>query len=261
MGNGFCNFWVFLIESIDNSVSDSRVGKYFKLESRKTNFTTEFRAGTATFLTMAYILSVNATILADSGGTCSASDCWVSANQTTPDPDCVLKLDPGYENCLAKVKNDLLVATALISMIGCFAMGLLANLPLALAPGMGPNLYITYSLVGFHGTGIISYPTAMALVLVHGILFLVIACLGLRANLARFLPNPVRLASAGGIGIFIAFVGLQSHQGLGLIGPSSDTLLMITACSETNPVTGECLGGKLRRPTFWLGALGFVITS
>lgn len=87
MGNGFCNFWVFLMERIDNSVSNSRVGKYFKLECRKTSFTTEFRAGTATFLTRAYILSVNATIFADSGGTCSASDCWVSANQTTPDLD------------------------------------------------------------------------------------------------------------------------------------------------------------------------------
>ncbi|KAI5664980.1 hypothetical protein M9H77_24303 [Catharanthus roseus] len=260
IGNGFCASWRGMIKGLDQSFSNSIIGKYFKLEARKSSFTKEFRAATATFLTMAYIISVNATILADSGGTCSVSDCSVTLNQIAG-PECKLKPNAGYENCLAKVKNDLIVTTALISMIGCFAMGLFANLPLGLAPGMGPNAYLAYTLVGFHGTGVISYQTAMAVVLIEGIAFFVIAVLGLRAKLARFLPNPVRLASAAGIGLFIAFVGLQDHEGVGLVGPDPSTLLTATACTSKNPTTGVCTGGTMKSPTFWLGAVGFVITS
>ncbi|XP_010250879.1 PREDICTED: adenine/guanine permease AZG2-like [Nelumbo nucifera] len=262
--------------SLNERVSKSRVGRYFKLEARKSCFTRELRAGTATFLTMAYIISVNATLLADSGGTCSVSDCSTamhlgnnaSAASTPhhhhrhqqPAPDCKFKPNVGYQNCLAKTKSDLIVATALSSMIACFAMGLLANLPFALAPGMGVNAYFTYNLVGFHGSGPMSYQTALAIVFVEGCIFLVISALGLRAKLARLIPNPVRLACSAGIGLFIAFVGLQPHQGIGLVGPSSSTLLTLTACSHTNPLTGECQGGKMQSPTFWLGAVGFLIT-
>lgn len=262
IGNGFCTSWKSMMKSLDVSVSNSRVGKFFKLEARKTSFTQEFRAGTATFLTMAYIISVNATILADSGGTCSISDCTVLVNQTSsfPPEDCKLKPNPGYERCLAKVKNDLVVSTALTSMIGSLAMGLFANLPLGLAPGMGPNAYLAYTLIGFHGSGLISYQTAMAVVLVEGILFLATAVFGLRAKLARFLPNPIRLACAAGIGLFIAFVGLQANQGVGLIGPDPSTLVTVSACSHKNPATGECTGGVMRSPTFWLGTIGFLIT-
>ncbi|KAL2465449.1 Adenine/guanine permease AZG2 [Abeliophyllum distichum] len=264
MGGGFCNTisnpWKRMGKCIDEVVSKSIIGKFFKLEARKSYFCREFRAGTATFLTMAYIITVNATILADSGGTCSISDCSVPVNQTAS-PDCMLKPNAGYQNCLSKIKNDLIVATALSSMIGSFAMGLFANLPLGLAPGMGPNAYLAYNLVGFHGSGSISYKTAMAIVLVEGCAFLAIAVLGLRAKLARFIPQPVRLACAAGIGLFIAFVGLQIHQGVGLIGPDPSTLLTITACKSTNLVTGECSGGKMQNPSFWLGSLGFLIMS
>ncbi|CAI9113002.1 OLC1v1013521C1 [Oldenlandia corymbosa var. corymbosa] len=253
--------WKQITKGFDDSVSKSKVGKFFKLENRKSSFSRELRAGTATFLTMAYIISVNATILSESGGTCSAADCTVPANMTTAPPDCMLKANVGYERCLAKVKSDLVVTTALASMIGSFAMGLLANLPLGLAPGMGPNAYLAFTLVGFHGTGKISYQTGMAIVLIEGCAFLLIAVLGLRAKLARFIPHPVRLACAAGIGLFIAFVGLQGSQGVGLVGPDPNTLVTTAACSSVDPVTGACTGGQMRSPTFWLGLVGFVITS
>ncbi|KAL7161762.1 hypothetical protein ACSBR2_042273 [Camellia fascicularis] len=258
------NSWIKMEKGLNEAVSKSKVGKYFKLEERKSCFTKELRAGTATFLTMAYIITVNATILADSGATCSVSDCTATANQTdtTPDPDCIFKPNAGYQNCLSKVKADLIVATALSSMIGSFAMGIFANLPLALAPGMGPNAYLAYNLVGFHGSGgSMSYQTALAVVLAEGCAFLLIAAFGLRARLARLIPKPVRLSCAAGIGLFIAFVGLQAHQGMGLVGPDPATLVTISACTGTNPVTGECTRGKMRSPRFWLGSLGFLIMS
>ncbi|KAK9119947.1 hypothetical protein Scep_018040 [Stephania cephalantha] len=257
--------WSRIQKGLNNAVSKSSIGKYFKLEARKTCFTREVRAGTATFLTMAYIISVNASILAGSGGTCSVSDCTpvVSqfGNSSMPGPDCMIKPNAGYEKCLSKTKNDLIVATCLSSMIASIAMGVLANLPLALAPAMGANAYFAYSLVGFHGSGPMTYQTALALGLVQSCAFLVIAAFGLRARIARLLPRPVRLASSAGIGLFIAFTGLMTSEGLGLIGPSSSTLVTLTACSSVNPVTGACIDGKMQSPTFWLGVVGFLIIS
>lgn len=146
-------------------------------------------------------------------------------------------------------------------MIASFAMGIFANLPLGLAPAMGSNAYVAYNLVGFNGSGPLSYQTALAVVFVEGCLFFLISLLGLRSKLARVIPNPVRLACAAGIGLFIAFVGLQAHQGVGLIGPDVSTLVTITACDDVDPVTGACTGGKMRSPTFWLGLIGFLVTA
>ncbi|KAL4278609.1 hypothetical protein GQ457_03G019000 [Hibiscus cannabinus] len=252
--------WRKMETGVNDVVSKSMVGKYFKFEARKTCFTTELRAGTATFITMAYIIAVNATILTDSGGTCTVADCSIPTNQTAASPDCMFKPNIGYENCLSKTKSDLVVATVLSAMIGSFAMGVLANLPLGLAPGMGPNAYLAYDLIGFHGSGSMTYQTALTVVLVEACVFLVISGVGLRSKLARFIPNSVRLACAAGIGLFIAFVGLQIHQGVGLIGPDPSTLVTVTACATTDPVTGACLGGKMRSPTFWLSMVGFLIT-
>ncbi|KAL4036392.1 hypothetical protein IC575_005129 [Cucumis melo] len=254
------NSWNKMEKALNDAIARSVVGKYFKLEARNTCFTKELRAGLATFLTMAYIITVNANILADSGGTCSMADCSAPANGTAT-PDCMLKPNPGYENCLSKIKSDLMVGTILSAMIGSFAMGVLANLPLGLAPAMGPNAYLAYNLVGFHGSGPIKYQTALAVFLVEACLFIAVSALGIRAKLAKFIPNSVRYACAAGIGLFIAFVGLQAHQGLGLIGPDSATLVTLTACSRTNPETGECLGGKMQSATFWLGSIGFVIMA
>lgn len=260
VGNGICakisNKWEMFEERINEAVSNSKVGKFFKLEARNTCFTKELRAATTTFLTMLYIITVNANVIADSGGRCSAANCSPPGG-----PECVLKPNPGYEKCLAQLKNDLVVGTALSAFVGSVAMGLFANLPFGLAPGMGANAYLAYNLVGFHGTGPMSYETALAVVLVEGVAFLLIAVLGLRAKLARLIPQPVRLACAAGIGLFIAFTGLQSHLGLGVVGPDSSTLLTLTGCRTTDPVTGQCLAGTMQSPTLWLGLVGLLIIS
>ncbi|KAF3433297.1 hypothetical protein FNV43_RR24399 [Rhamnella rubrinervis] len=285
---------------LNTYVAKSRVGKWFKLAERNSNFTTELRAGTATFLTMAYILAVNASILTDSGGTCSVSDCvplcsdlTVSVSNCTggslrviqPDSSCKFDpVNPGYTACLDGVRKDLIVATVASSLIGCLIMGLFANLPLALAPGMGTNAYFAYTVVGFHGSGNVSYQSALAAVFIEGLIFLLISAVGLRARLAKLVPKPVRISSSAGIGLFLAFIGLQNNQGIGLIGYSSSTLVQLGACPASSraslapvmtsangtislipggTVSGDifCLHDRMESPTFWLGVVGFVIIA
>ncbi|PRQ59589.1 putative xanthine/uracil/vitamin C permease [Rosa chinensis] len=282
---------------LNTYVAKSRVGKRFKLTERNSTFTTELRAGTATFLTMAYILAVNASILTDSGGTCSVSDCIplcsdssLSVNNCTgtviqPDASCKFDpVNPGYTACLDRVRKDLIVATVASSLIGCVIMGAFANLPLALAPGMGTNAYFAYTVVGFHGSGNVSYQSALAAVFMEGLIFLLISAIGLRAQLAKLIPKPVRISSSAGIGLFLAFIGLQSNQGIGLVGYSSSTLVTIGACPASKrvslapvvtaangtvsllaggTVSGDifCTQGRMESPTFWLGIVGFVIIA
>ncbi|KAL9240208.1 hypothetical protein vseg_014454 [Gypsophila vaccaria] len=252
----FSTKWQNIEMRLNAATTNSVIGKYFKLEERNSCFTKELRAATTTFLTMVYIITVNATILADSGGRCSAKDCSPPGG-----PECVLTSNRGYEKCLAELKIDLIVATALSSFIGSVGMGLFANLPFGLAPGMGSNAYLAYDLVGFHGNGPLSYETAQAVVLIEGVAFFLIAVFGLRAKFARLIPSSVRLACAAGIGLFIAFVGLQSHLGIGLVGPSASTLVTLTGCREADPITGLCVDGKMQSPTLWLGVVGLLIMS
>ncbi|XP_019200332.1 PREDICTED: adenine/guanine permease AZG1-like [Ipomoea nil] len=289
------------VKRLNAFVAKSRVGKRFKLNERNSTFTTELRAGTATFLTMAYILAVNASILSDSGGTCSVSDCvplcsdpTVSPSNCTgspnlrlvpPDDSCKFNpVNPGYAACLEKTRKDLIVATAASSLIGCLIMGVFANLPLALAPGMGTNAYFAYTVVGFHGSGNVSYQSALAAVFIEGLIFLAISAVGLRAKLAKLVPKPVRIASSAGIGLFLAFIGLQNNQGIGLVGFSPSTLVTLGACPSSaraalapvvtsangtvsllpgGSVSGDilCLHGRMESPTFWLAVVGFVIIA
>ncbi|PIN02554.1 hypothetical protein CDL12_08874 [Handroanthus impetiginosus] len=282
-------------------VAKTRIGKRFKITERNTTFTTELRAGTATFLTMAYILAVNASILSDSGGTCSVSDCIPlcsdpsvspsdclnSSNLRLVPPDATCKfnpVNPGYAACLEKTRKDLIVATVASSLIGCVIMGVFANLPLALAPGMGTNAYFAYTVVGYHGSGNISYQSALAAVFIEGLIFLLISAAGFRAKLAKLVPKPVRISSSAGIGLFLAFIGLQNNEGVGLIGYSSSTLVTLGGCPSSAraavaPVmTYEngtialipgasasggilCLNGRMESPTLWLGVVGFVIIA
>ncbi|KAI8540195.1 hypothetical protein RHMOL_Rhmol09G0243100 [Rhododendron molle] len=285
---------------LNKFVSSTRVGRHFKLVERKTTFTTELRAGTATFLTMAYILAVNASILTDSGGPCSVSDCLplcsdpaVSASNCTgptlsliqPDSTCKFApVNPGYTACLEKVRKDLIVATVASSLIGSLIMGTFANLPLALAPGMGTNAYFAYTVVGFHGSGNVSYESALAAVFMEGLIFLLISAVGLRAKLAKLVPKPVRISSSAGIGLFLAFIGLQGNQGLGLVGYSSSTLVTLGGCPTSSAaavapvytaangtvtllpdgtVSGDilCLNNRMESPTLWLALVGFVIIA
>ncbi|GMP23625.1 hypothetical protein CsSME_00001155 [Camellia sinensis var. sinensis] len=281
---------------LNTFMAESRVGKHFKLADRKTTFTTEVRAGTTTFLTMAYILAVNASILSDSGGTCSVSDCIPLCSDPTisaancsaanhrliiPDESCKFPpVNPGYSACVGRIRKDLIVATVASSLIGCVIMGTLANLPLALAPGMGSNAYFAYTLVGFHGSGHISYKGALAAVFTEGLIFLFISSIGLRTKLAKLIPKPVRISSSAGIGLFLAFIGLQNNQGIGLIAYSSSTLVSLGGCPTSSraalaPVftngtlipgaamSGDilCLHHRMESPTLWLGVVGFVIIA
>ncbi|GMI73231.1 AZA-guanine resistant1 [Hibiscus trionum] len=285
---------------LNSAVASSRIGKRFKLTERNSTFTTELRAGTATFLTMAYILAVNASILADSGGPCSVSDCvplcsdpsvplsnCTGSNLRVIQPDVSCKFDPvnpGYASCLEKVRKDLIVATVASSLIGCVIMGVFANLPLALAPGMGTNAYFAYTVVGFHGSGSVSYKNALAAVFIEGLIFLFISAIGFRAKLAKLVPKPVRISSSAGIGLFLAFIGLQNNQGIGLIGYNPSTLVTLAGCPSSSrisvapvielanasvslmpggTVSGDifCLRNRMESPTLWLGIVGFVIIA
>ncbi|MBA0814104.1 hypothetical protein Gohar_019951, partial [Gossypium harknessii] len=285
---------------LNSAVANGRIGKRFRLTERNSTFTTELRAGTATFLTMAYILAVNASILADSGGPCSVSDCvplcsdpsvplsnCTGSTQRVIQPDVSCKFDPvnpGYASCLEKVRKDLIVATVASSLIGCVIMGAFANLPLALAPGMGTNAYFAYTVVGFHGSGSISYKNALAAVFIEGLIFLFISAIGFRAKLAKLVPKPVRISSSAGIGLFLAFIGLQNNQGIGLIGYNPSTLVTLAGCPSSSRISVApvlelanssvslmpggtvssdifCLRNRMESPTLWLGIVGFVIIA
>lgn len=242
---------VAFIDNLNNRVAKTVVGKWFKLEgsgAKKervgSRFTSEIRAGLTTWAAMAYIISVNASILSDSGGTCVCNG-----------PDLCI-LDTEYIICKGEVRNNLITATAAIASLSTLLMGLLANLPVGLAPGLGLNAYFSYSVVGFHGSGLISYREALSAVFLEGWIFLALSIFGLRQWLVRIMPQSLILAVGAGIGVYIAFIGL-GQNGLGVIGGNTVNLLALAGCSDANLVDptmpGYCAGGVLRSPTMWLG--------
>jgi len=259
------------IEAMNERVDSSFIGKFFQIKERGSSFSTELAGATATFLTMAYILAVNPRILADSGGPC------------VPDPD-----DPAgvfgesYEACLEKIKQQYVTATAIGSMVGCILMGLVANLPIALAPGMGMNAYFTYSVVGFRGSGMISYQAACTAVMIEGAIFFVLALTGLRYRIIRLIPEPVRIATPAGIGAFLAHLGLQTAEGIGAVVGDVATAVTLGGCppeKQTKMVAyddlckdlGICVfsdnytcdveGGIMTSGRTWLGILGMMIIA
>lgn len=139
-------------------------------------------------------IQVNATILTDSGGTCVCTD--------ATDPTCATDVD--YNLCLGVIRRDFITGTAAISALTSFCMGLFANMPIALAPGMGLNAYFTYTVVGFHGLGPVSYRLALTAVFVEGFVFVALSLLGLRQWLARIIPASIKLASGVGIGLYLS---------------------------------------------------------
>ncbi|KAJ7675446.1 permease family-domain-containing protein [Mycena rosella] len=267
---------VHWIDMLNAHVADSFVGLWFRLEGCGhpkervgSRFTTEIRAGLTTWAAMAYIISVNASILSDSGGTCEC-----------PTPDfCPPGTNPVYDSCVNDVRNDLITSTAAIAALSSFLMGLLANLPVGMAPGLGLNAYVipsdyhrilfeflfslAYSVVGFHGSGMISYRRALAAVFLEGWIFLVLSLLGIRQWLVRIMPQSLILAVGAGIGMFIAFIGLSSG-GLGVIGGDTTNFVGLGGCLPENmdpDLPGYCLSGVLRSPPMWLGIfLGGILT-
>ncbi|MEN9734448.1 MAG: hypothetical protein RLZ45_2443 [Verrucomicrobiota bacterium] len=148
--------------------------RLFKLKSNGTSVRGELIAGATTFASMAYILAVNPAILSDGTG-----------------------MD----------RQALITATALSSALITMLMAFLTNYPFAVAPGMGLNAFFTFTLV--RGSGI-PWPAALGIVFYSGILFLLLTVTGLRASLIRSLPHELKVAISAGIGLFIAFIGLQN---------------------------------------------------
>ncbi|EUC31747.1 hypothetical protein COCCADRAFT_6421 [Bipolaris zeicola 26-R-13] len=241
-----------LIHKINAVVASSLVGRYFRLEGsghpkerKGSYFTTEFRAGLATFFAMAYIISVNSSIVSDSGGTCVCPG--------LPD-DPICETNAEYALCVQEIKRDLVTATAAISALTSFCMGLFANMPIALAPGMGLNAYFAYTVVGFHGTGMVPYEVALTAVFVEGFVFVGLTILGIRQWLARAIPASIKLATGVGIGLYLTIIGLAYSAGIGLITGAQSTPLELGGCVPSAQVDGVCPGGaKMRNPTMWIG--------
>ena len=220
---------------------------YFKIEERKTTIITEFRAGVVTFLTMAYILAVNAAILTDSGGNCK---------------------NPFDDKCKANLKIDLIYATAISAGVSTLLMGLTANLPLALAPGMGLNAYFTYDVVGFGGTGKVSYENALFATFIEGFIFLALSATGFRFKLMNMIPKHIKFAMTAGIGLFLAHIGLQSAEGIGLVTSDGATLVTLGGCDLDKQVCDiqglNCycpVNTDMEGPTTWLGICGFALMT
>jgi AGZA family xanthine/uracil permease-like MFS transporter len=216
-------------------------------------------------MSMAYILAVNPSILADSGGPCESDSPFT---------------DPAYAKCVESVKRELITSTAIACCFASILMGLLANLPIALAPGMGINAYFTYSVVGKFGSKDISWESALTAVMIEGAIFFVLAVSGVRYALVRLIPEPVRLATPAAIGAFLAHIGLQTAEGLGVVVADPATLVTIGACPRSKRVPmvayndacaldGICVvggsytcdedSGVMTSATAWVGMLGTVI--
>ncbi|RAL03228.1 NCS2 family permease [Aspergillus ibericus CBS 121593] len=248
---------------VNLAVARSPVGKWFRLENsghpkeRKGSFFfTELRAGLATFFAMAYIISVNATITSDTGGTC------VCPPESYAD-QCDTNTE--YLLCVQEVKRDIVTATAAIAALSTFCMGVFSNLPVALAPGMGLNAYFAYTVVGHHGFGMIPYRVALTAVFVEGFVFLALTLLGIRQWLARALPASIKLATGTGIGLYLTLIGLTYSAGIGLVTGATDSPIELAGCVDgvRDATTGLCPSdAKMRNPAMWIGIFcGGVLTA
>lgn len=173
--------------------------KFFKLKENGTTVKTEIIAGITSFMTMAYILAVNPSIMSAAG------------------------MDHGA----------VFTATALAALIGTLAMALFANYPFALAPGMGLNAYFAYTVV--IGMGY-SWQFALAAVFAEGIIFIVLSLTNVREAIFNAIPQNLKSAVSVGIGLFIAFIGLQ-NAGLSV---DSSTLVTIISFPENFHTAGIC---------------------
>ncbi|KAL4912909.1 hypothetical protein BDW62DRAFT_9725 [Aspergillus aurantiobrunneus] len=245
----------------NSAVARSPVGRWFRLEGsghprerKGAYFFTEIRAGLATFFAMAYIISVNSNITSDTGGTCvcPAEDLATNCENNTE-----------YLLCKQEVNRDIVTATAALGAMASFFLGLLANLPVALAPGMGLNAYFAYTVVGHHGNGLIPYRLAVTAVFVEGWIFLGLTLLGIRQWLARAIPASIKLATGAGIGLYLTLIGLSYSAGLGLVQGGQDSPIQLAGCaSDQFGEDGLCPSyAKMRNPTMWIGIFcGGVLT-
>ncbi|UDM32187.1 NCS2 family permease [Lentilactobacillus laojiaonis] len=181
------------------------IAKFFNFEERHTNFKREIIAGITTFVSMVYILFVNPNVLGAAG-----------MNQ-----------------------GAVFTATALASAIGCFLMGILANYPIAISASLGINAFFAYSVC--LGMGV-SWQTALSGVFVASIIFIILTALKLREKIIDDIPADLKAAIAGGIGIFVALLGLS--QG-GIVAANKETIIGL---------------GPLGASTTWLTIFGLLLT-
>lgn len=181
------------------------IEKIFQLSKKHSNVKTEIIAGLTTFLAMAYILAVNPGMLAATGMS----------------------------------QQSVFVATAISSGLACILMGVLANYPVALAPGMGVNALFTYTVCLTYGY---TWEAALATVFVSGLLFVVISVTGLRKLIINAIPKNMKLAIGAGIGFFIAFIGFVNG---GIVVSDPSTLVAL---------------GNFKDPAVLLALIGVVLT-
>lgn len=173
--------------------------KMFKLSDHHTTVRTEVMAGITTFMTMAYILAVNPSILGSTG------------------------MDP----------TAVLLATALASCLGTVCMAFMANLPFALSAGMGLNAFMAYTVVAGYGY---SWQVALLAVFIEGLVFIVLSLSNVREAIFNAIPLTLKKGVSVGIGLFIAFIGLQ-NAGLSV---DSSTLVTITSFTDNFHTAGIC---------------------
>jgi AGZA family xanthine/uracil permease-like MFS transporter len=178
--------------------------RLFKLRENGTDVRTELLAGLTTFLTMVYIIFVNPSILGDAG----------------------------------MPKEAVFVATCLVAALGTAVMGLYANYPIAMAPGMGLNAYFAYAVV--LGMGI-AWPVALGAVFISGCLFIVVTLLGLRGMIVDGIPRSMRVAITVGLGMFLALIALKNA---GIVAPNEATLVK---------------AGDLHKPEALMAIAGFFV--
>src|SRR6056297_1996121 len=156
-----------------SSSNEGLLENLFKLEENNTNVKTEVIAGFTTFMTMAYIIFVNPAILSHAG----------------------MPFDGVF------------IATIMGAILGTMAMALLSNYPFALASGMGLNAFFAYSVV--IGMGV-SWQTALGIIFLEGIIFIVLSVTPVRKKIVNSIPMALKTGISTGIGLFIAFIGLQN---------------------------------------------------
>ncbi|MBQ1547751.1 MAG: NCS2 family permease [Lachnospiraceae bacterium] len=177
---------------------DNSVESFFKLKENGTTVKTEVIAGVTTFMTMAYILAVNPSILSASG------------------------MD----------SNAILMATALAAFVGTILMALLANYPFALAPGLGLNAYFAYTVCGAMGY---SWQFALFAVFVEGIIFVILSVTRVREAIFNAIPLQLKKGISVGIGLFVAFIGFQNAK---IVVNSDSTLVTVVDFRENFNTVG-----------------------
>ena len=194
--------------------------KLFKLKENNTTVKTEVLAGITTFMTMAYILAVNPSILAAAG------------------------MDQGA----------VFTATAVASFLGTLLMALFANYPFALAPGMGLNAYFAYTVVTGMGY---TWQVALTAVFVEGIIFILLSVTNVREAIFNSIPMNLKSAVSVGIGLFIAFIGLQNAK----IVIGGATLVELFSLEGYNTLNGVEASMKDVGLTVLLAIVGIIITA